>query len=131
MNFLMIVFSFFALSLMLVFLIGTKSHSAPNPAIALPLSILPGIASIIYGFSRLKPYAEIITPSQIEVAKMQTEALMTLALGECGVLCSIFTGGRLVVESVIAIVLFALSIAIIVLPTGLTVFNNYEKNKSE
>ena len=99
--------------------------------IALPLAILPGIASLIFGFIRLRPYAEISSPTQIDLAKMQIEALMTLALGECGVIGSIFTGGRPMIEGIIAILLFALSIAVNVLPTGLTMISNFEKNKSE
>lgn len=131
MNFLMIVFCFFSLAVMLVFLIGTKSGVTPRPSVALPLSILPGLASLAYGLVRLKPYAEIRSPTQRDVGKMQTEAIITLTFGECGVLASVFTGGRADVESAIAIILFALSIAITVLPTGLTVFGNYERNRGE
>ncbi len=129
MNFLMIVLFFFALSLMIVFVVGGKSQAEPNLFMTLPLAILPGIASLAYGFIRLRPYTEINSPKQIDLAKMQIEAMMTLALGESGVIGSIFMGGRPMVEGIIALVLFALSIAVNVLPTGLIVFSNLEKNK--
>lgn len=128
----MIVASFVALPiLLLVFVQRTVPPREEHHVLATAMSVLPGLVGIIYGFFKLRPHAEISRPSQSDVFKMHTDSLMTMALGEMGVLCSIFVGGRLLVECVIAIALFALSVAVNVLPTGLTVFSNFEKNKSE
>jgi hypothetical protein len=117
--------------LILVFVQPTIAKHPSHGLLTLALSIVPGVFGLGYGFTKVRPMAENTKPDSSFMAQMKSNSLVALSLCEFGFLGSVFLGGRPLVEITIAIVLFAVAAALCVVPTGLTVYNNFEKTKSE
>jgi len=117
--------------LILVFVEPTIAKHAQHGLLTLALSIVPGVFGLVYGIIKVKPMAQNTNPDSAFLAKLKSDSLVTLSFCEFGFLGSVFLGGRPFVEITIAIMLFADVAVLCIIPTGLTVYNNFEKDKSE